>query len=48
MTQLVAKTIKLNNNQYIPTLGLGTWRMDTREEVARALTTAIDKLGYGK
>jgi diketogulonate reductase-like aldo/keto reductase len=42
----VAQYITLNNGQRMPTIGLGTWRMNTREEVANALITAVDKYGY--
>jgi diketogulonate reductase-like aldo/keto reductase len=36
----------LNNGKQMPTLGIGTWRLDAREEVAHALVNAIDKCGY--
>ena len=40
------KVVTLNNGRTMPVLGLGTWRMDSREDVSKALVTAIDKCGY--
>jgi alcohol dehydrogenase (NADP+) len=38
------KTIKLNNNEIIPALGLGTWHSD-KDKVGQAVKTALIK-GY--
>jgi len=39
-------TIKLNNGQSIPALGLGTWQSKP-DEVAQAVEYALKEAGYG-
>lgn len=41
---MVFRSFKLNNNTYIPALGLGTWQSKP-DEVATAVETAL-KAGY--